>query len=492
MAQKVERKKSGRKTASELKGDAGILFGIAENAEIFLTPLGLPYASIHWKDRTHHIELESTLFASWIRHEYRQAAHELPSSALVSAVVEQLRSEAVLEAREQNVYVRFADLGDELYVDLADERGRVVRITDAGWRVIASAEAPVKFVRPKGLRALPEPTFGTLEALRPFVNVGTNDDFKLVVGWLLACLRTAQPCPILVLNGEQGAAKSTTARVLRSLLDPNGSPLRSLSRSEQDLAIAATNSGIVAFDNISDLPVGMSDALCRLATGSGLSTRKLYENGEEWLFDVRRPILLNGIEEFVTRGDLLDRSILLTLPPIADRVQEREFWTRFDATRSQLLGALFQAAAAGLAEEPVQSVGPARMADFVAWFTQVERGLGWPTGTAQRVYLSNRDAADHTALESAPYVREIESLAAPEWRGTAAQLLEELRKRLGHNAQLPLTPKALSAALTRAAPHMRRRGVSLERSRANDKTRERIIVLRTNSCTASEAVDVAA
>ena len=41
-----------------------------------------------------------------------------------------------------------------------------------------------------------------------------------MVTWLTAVLRPVGPYPILVLNGEQGAAKSTLVKVLRLLIDP--------------------------------------------------------------------------------------------------------------------------------------------------------------------------------------------------------------------------------------------------------------------------------
>jgi hypothetical protein len=34
--------------------------------------------------------------------------------------------------------------------------------------------------------------------------------------------------------------------------------------------------------------------LCRLATGGGFSTRKLYTDDEEQLFNAQRPSILNG------------------------------------------------------------------------------------------------------------------------------------------------------------------------------------------------------
>ena len=79
---------------------------------------------------------------------------------------------------------------------------------------------------------------------------------------------------VLVLHGEQGAAKSTTARVLRRLCDPNTAPLRAAPRGVRDLMIAATNSWPFCFDNLEHLPPWISNALCRLATGGGFATRR--------------------------------------------------------------------------------------------------------------------------------------------------------------------------------------------------------------------------
>ena len=44
--------------------------------------------------------------------------------------------------------------------------------------------------------------------------------------------------------------------------------------------IAATSSWVLAYDNLSGLAPAMSDALCRMATGGGLSVRELYTNSE--------------------------------------------------------------------------------------------------------------------------------------------------------------------------------------------------------------------
>src|ERR1017187_10138958 len=68
-------------------------------------------------------------------------------------------------------------------------------------------------------------------------------------------------------------------------------------REERDLLIAANNSWIVAYDNLSGTSQWLSDALCRLSTGGGFSTRELHSDNEEILFEATRPVILNGIDD---------------------------------------------------------------------------------------------------------------------------------------------------------------------------------------------------
>src|SRR5579872_5121171 len=169
---------------------------------------------------------------------------------------------------------------------------------------------------------------GKLDALRPFVNTPTDADWVLLASWLVAALSARGPYPVLVLHGEQGSAKSTTARVLRALVDPSTVPLRSEPKEARDLMIAAKHGWMLAYDNLSHLVPWLSDAICRLSTGGGFGTRQLYTDEDEILFDAMRPVIIDGIEELATRGDLLDRSIILRLPPIPDnrRRPEADFW----------------------------------------------------------------------------------------------------------------------------------------------------------------------
>jgi hypothetical protein len=76
---------------------------------------------------------------------------------------------------------------------------------------------------------VPEPG-GSIDALNPFLNLPSRNDFVLIVAWLLAALRPRGPYPLLAISGEQGSAKTVLCKFLKALVDPSAAPVRALSR----------------------------------------------------------------------------------------------------------------------------------------------------------------------------------------------------------------------------------------------------------------------
>ena len=157
-----------------------------------------------------------------------------------------------------------------------------------------------------------------MQTLRSFLNVQSDADFALVVAWILAACAIAVPIRRSCCRASRVRRSPPSPSILRALLDPNTAPLRALPREDRDLFIAANNGHVLVFDNVSGLPAWISDTLCRLATGGGFAVRQLYSDQDEVLFDAARPVILNGIEDIVTRPDLADRAIFLTLAAIPE------------------------------------------------------------------------------------------------------------------------------------------------------------------------------
>ena len=464
------------------------LIRCAEGADLFHTPGGDSYATVPVNDHRETHPVKAKGFRRWLVRAYFEKYDRPPGNQALQDALGLLEARADFDGPEREVYVRSAEHGGNIYIDLADEGWRVAEITPAGWRVVEGEATPVRFRRPRGMLALPTPRGhddgdGCDGLLRRFFNVKRDEDLRLIVAWLVAALRPTGPYPVLLFQGEQGSAKSTAERLVRALVDPSAAPLRTTPRSEHDLFIAADNAHVVALDNISTLQPWLSDALCRLSTGGGFSTRTLYADREEELFDGMKPAILNGITDVATRPDLLDRAVVVSLPPIPDeeRRPESELWRRFDETCPAILASLFDAVAGALRSvASVRLEGMPRMADFAVWATAAEDSLGWESGTFMAAYVGNRQEAADTALDADPVAGAVLELMRDreEWTGTASELWTALGELVDegvrHTKSWPGAPNALAGRLKRLAPTLRGAGIEYDEDRRG-RTRKKVL-----------------
>ena len=195
--------------------------------------------------------------------------------------------------------------------------------------------------------------------------------------------------------------------------------------------------------------------------------------------------MLNGISQFATRGDVLDRAIALTLPRITDRQRkdEKTFWQDFTIARPKLLGAFFDAVSVGLRRVPdIHLTRLPRMADFVNWSVAVEPGCPWKEGRFLAGYSRNRMASVSVLLEGDPVAEAVQTLAMHGWEGTATELLAEVNRLTAEDVKRRRewfsVPKQLSDALRRIIPALRKIGIQVTRSR---RGKARLIRIRRGS-----------
>jgi len=410
------------------------------------------------------------------RRYFRCTESVLPSTARAEALGT-LEGLAVFEGPEYRVFTRVGEIEGNVVLDLCDKEWRVVVIGPDGWRIVN--ESPIRFRRAAGMLPLPVPERGgSINELRAFLNVRTDRDFALICGFIIGALNPTGPFFILLVNGEQGSAKSTLCRLIRALVDPNKAALRAESKDDRDLAIAANNAWMIGLDNISRLSERVSNALCRLATGGGFATRQLYCDLDEVIFDARRPILINGIGEVAERSDLLDRTIRLTLQTIPEeqRRTERAIMSEFEGRHPAILGAFLDAVSAALRNrDTVTFARLPRMADAAVWIVAAEPACPLERGSFIKALDDQRQEADEFAVEASPLAGA--ALASLEQHGdlhgTATELLETLSAAATESTRkLPNWPKSAPAFGTRlreVAPNLRRLGVEVEFERSGGK-----------------------
>jgi len=451
-----------------------ILLGLCEDIELFHTADSDAYALIDEDSALKTFQIRKAEFKSWLTKQFFERQGKAPPAQALQDTINTLAARAEHEGEEREIFLRTCKQGNTIYVDLANSRWEVVMITPAGWRVLK--QSPIRFRRTKSMLALPKPEpDGNLTDLTRLLNISVSD-WPLVQAWILACFNSEIPYPVLCLSGQQGTSKSTTAKTLRSLVDPNKAPIRSAARSERDLFISAENNWILPFDNLSRISPSMSDSLCRLSTGGAFSTRQLYADGEEAIFNARRPVIITGIEEVVTQADLLDRSLLVELEPIApeDRITETEFNARLEEIYPSVIGIIFDLLALGLSNEPNTKLqSPPRMADFATWAhaccSSPEQGDEFLAA-----YNENLLRGSRLTLESDPVAMAIIKTVdanGGQWSGTISNLSEILSSPLYslRNSDLVNSPKALGGYVKRIIPALKAIGIEVTNDRNSQK-----------------------
>jgi hypothetical protein len=243
---------------------------------------------------------------------------------------------------------------------------------------------------------------------------------------------------------------------------------KSLPREERDLIISANNSWLLSFDNVSGLPDWVSDAMCRLSTGGGYSTRELYSDSEEMIFDVKRPQILNGIENVGLRGDFADRTILINLPTIKSdtRLNEKSIDDKFSKLHPTILGGLCDAVSSALKNiNNVKLDTLPRMADFALWITASQPAIG-VVGLV-KLYQENRDEQSEIVLGASLVGSAILDFMSDRtlWEGTFQQLLDELDTVVDYvrrkENSYPKDATRLSSKIRRDAPQLRQAGIDV-------------------------------
>jgi hypothetical protein len=465
-------------TLSSSKGkltQAEILLDLAATAHLVHTTEGRRFAVVPVNGHTEVLAIgeKGSAFRDWLLRRFRATQEGIPNTNALSQAMEALAADARFIGERRDVYTRLASHDGKLYLDLANEAWQVVEITKEGWQVIA--QPPVYFRRPNGMLPLPLPNpDGTLEDFYALLPVEKKtDEAHLILGWLVATFQPTGAFAHLGIHGEQGSTKSTLTRHLRRLVDPNKAPARSAPQEERDLAITATNSAIVALENLSHVPDWLSDVLCALSTGAGFSTRSLYTDDEEMIFAMKRPVVMNGIAEVAVRGDLIDRCVFVTLPAITEqaRKSEAEVDRVFAKCQPKALGALLDVVCTALHNQGKgRFAALPRMADFALWVEAASPALGWERGEFLRVYNANRANAAHMELEASLVATHLLAwLAAPDNKEKLLmkellQMLTDAATAFGQKKEPPGWPKsgqALRAHLKRYAPALRREGWTL-------------------------------
>lgn len=448
---------------------------------LFHTPAEEAYADIQIGGRVETCPVNSRTFKDWLRLVYNKEHGGAPSNNAMKEAIDTLEALARLEGPEHPVFLRLGPHDDAIYLDMCDKARRVIEVTSTDWRTIPAEEAPVRFRRtPQMLeRPLPDPVQGgAIDRLFDVLNIPDDDSRVLVKGFLLGLLHPTGPYPGLALYGEQGSAKSCTARYIRSVIDPTSAPVTGEPRDIETLSLQAHANWVPILDNVRTVREWLSDALCRLATGSAYNKRTHYENTDLTVVNTKRPFMLTSIADAIQQPDLINRVLTVRLPVIPKdaRVTEDETDAAFAEVWPEVLGGLLDAAVMALrGYKSVQLEELPRMADLAKWVTAAEPAMDLKPGTFVQAYAANETDAYDAAINSNPVAQAVLRFMENQesWTGTPADLYTVLSAQVadqsGRKPQgWPSAPQWMSNRLNAAAPALRTRSIDVQRIRQGD------------------------
>ncbi len=447
------------------RGLSAMLVDMArERCQLFKTEDREAYATFVNNGHRECWRIGSEGFSEWLSFSCYRETGTVPNDKGMAAALGTLAGIAKFEGEERHVNVRVACHEGAVWLDLTNDAWQAIEITAGGWRIVDTP--PVMFTRARDMRPLPTPEpGGDLAELWSIVNV-PEDERLIVLAWLLECLRSETPYAVLELTGEQGSAKSTTQHYLRELIDPNRANLRAAPKAVEDVFISAKNAHIVSFENLSYMKPEYQDALCIMATGGGYAARKLYTNSEETVFNVKKPVMLNGIAVVVTAQDLLDRTVHISLPSIEARLSAAELATSFEENRAAILGGMLDLFVKVLGLLPAIKIDQRqrpRMADFAHLGEAVYQAHGRQAGEFLADYAEKRRDGVHRTLDASPV-----AVACLSWLdlnpqghdGTVKELFETVTKFKPDGEAWPKSAKGFADSLRRITPSLRLIGIN--------------------------------
>ena len=455
---------------------------VKESIELFHTKDDETYARIK-KERFAEVrKVKSLQMKRYISSVFFKNTKKALSSNNIQNVIDTLDAMATNEGKEEPIFKRIAYFNNEIYVDLADDKWRVVKISQDGWRILD--KSPVNFVRFKNTLPLPEPkssinsesnnlieTNGMRE-LKELFNLEKEDDFYVIIGFLLNVLSPFESYIGLALIGEQGTAKTTAARIIKHILDPDRKTKLSTPKNEEDLIISSKTSKVLLFDNLSKCTQRFSDSLCRLLDGSGLAKRRLFTDEDESVLYASSPIILTSITNPFMYPDLLDRIVMLNLKPIDQmkRKTEEEIFKKLEELHPYILGSLFDLASSGLRNiTKVDLKNKPRRADFAVWLAACE--LDENEKKLLPAYLSNINDIITMSLDNDPLASAIIEWfeSKEEWKGSVTELKNQILNIAGKERknEIPKASNKFSERLIRLSSFLRKVGIDIKRKRTN-------------------------
>ncbi|MGC2205883.1 MAG: hypothetical protein WA719_08185 [Thermoplasmata archaeon] len=369
-------------------------------------------------------------------------------------------------------------------IDMVDEARRCIAVGPDGWR-IEEVGHPIFDARSHML-PLPVPphadpgdpaSWKRVNRLWKFVPLpevegGRNQRILALADMVQSILCPRTPKVVKVLADDEGTGKSSMMGRYQAVWDPSTVPhMKPPAPKDDDEAMnIAVNHAVVNFDNVSTIPMELSDYICRISSGTGLVKRTAYTIQEETIVTVWRSVLVNGITAIPRLPDLLRRCLFLTPARIRTPLGKEYLDAAWEKDHPQVLGGLLDlcVSTARVLRDTPPRPHPSPMADYV----RVGRAMAIAMGLPEEVFLSAWDSnvgLQTDASTADVWVAALQDYFAPRAPSSPAVRAEDIAAWImadrPHSFPKGATSQTVGNAISRSRAVLARLGIRIGRQK---------------------------
>lgn len=403
------------------------------NAKFFTNANNEGCATICKNGIYQHVLLDSEEFAHYLRILFYQKTSQAPSQDALGRAVGLFKAIAMESGEKYSMTTRVKEANGNFYYNLNNKEKSIVKVTAKCIKIIKTKTPYFLPNRNTASQVKPDLDNGDMSLLKKYLRMTHENYFVLLLVYIVTCIIESIPHPILIICGEKGASKSTSSRIIKSIVDPSNSDILSMPTTLESLELILTSNYMPVFDNIDSIRQVESDMFCITSTGGAIIKRKLYTNNDLQISTFKQCLILNGISVVASKADILDRSLLIELERIkdSDLKEERKIWKDFENDKPRILGGIFNVLHKAMSiYDDISLKKMYRMADFTKWGCAIAEALGYGKDVFLEALEQNRSklndetiSQDIVATATLAFMKN-----RKEWSGSVTELYSELKQ----------------------------------------------------------------
>ena len=369
----------------------------------FSTKDGL-YCRFTYEEQRYVLPLQDEKVANYYKAIYRELKGKMIKRAEFELAMEELKLDAYLNKLEYSLEKVIFNDGTATYYNLNREDGKVICCENG--RVEICEVEDVIFITDDSMKEQAMPNLKVkpgvlLKLLKRHFKLPEDEIILFALYLVTAFAGRKISHYMLILNGSKGSGKSHMARMIQDIVAPRDYGLTVIGKNRDDVAIRLDSDYLVVLDNLSTVKKDISDLLAVSVTGGTYAKRALYHNKKETRLTLHNMIVVTSIDIATNAPDVLDRSLIFTLPRLApnEMKTQADLMEEFQKDLPKILGACLKIYAQADNDDRPVEVTQTRMADNFELMVKAGRFLGLDDEEVSELIWKNQSKVNKVTVE---------------------------------------------------------------------------------------------